>query len=622
MRYPTVRKYKPPWQRPNWKRSTSPDYDLEYSSDVSQTSSSDDDGHVEDDCMPEEEEAAEEAYDYPIPAGHGDIRVLRLLPGKDTDPIRVELHLKAMSTNPEYMAISYAWGDRNAQRTVICEDKDIQVPMSLHRALAHLRHSVDAVDLWADAISINQEDEVEKGCQVQQMRTIFMKAKKVIVWLGPDNRQVAKSVLQTLDAMAKQEFETAPAPEDLFWRDAERLFRRHWFRRLWCLQEIVLAAEAEILWGMERVPWKTVAETATWVHSCPVQLFQNMAQSGVNNAHTMHMLAEGLKQGKHTSFLELLALAWQFKSTDSRDSVYGIQGIPTTDTDPSLGNLLVLPDYTKEVADVHLDCATQIVQRTRSLRLLSHVQAWKESRYDTATNSLPSWVPRWNKYILPMLVPSEQISCFNASVHLPALPPLIEQCTLLTKGLKVSPIKHASTTWNLNHGSRKISWLIKEAWEDQMRFSVSPKDENDRLKVLCLVLTAGKDWNGVPVDDIQQHVADFWAYLCKEKISDVEGLSMAPRAEGGDSYRFYLALRNACQERSLFYTESGLCGLGPPSIGGDEGDIVSILCGSHMPIILRPVENGYKVIGEAYVHGIMYGEASRDDMELEDFAMN
>lgn len=523
MRYPTLRKYKPPWQRPHWKRSTSPDYDLDYSSNISQTSSSDDDSHGQDEGIPEE--AAEEAYVYPGPAGDGDIRVLRLLPGQDTDPVRVELHHRAMSTNPEYMAISYAWGDRSAQRTVVCEDKDIQVPMSLHRALAHLRHPVDAIDLWADAISINQADDVEKGCQVQQMRNIFMRAKKVIVWLGPDNRQVAKGVLQTLNAIAKQEFETAPGPEDLFWRDVERLFKRHWFRRLWCLQEIVLAAEAEVMWGTERVPWKAVAETATWVHSCPVQLFRNMAQAGVNNAHTMHMLAEGLKHGKHTSFLELLALAWQFKSSDSRDSVYGIQGIPTTDTDPSLGNLLVLPDYTKAVADVHLQCATQIAQRTRSLRLLSHVQAWKESPSNTtATNNLPSWVPRWHKYIQPMLVPSEQVSSFNASVHLPASPPLIEQCTLHAKGMKVSPIKHASLTWNLDHGGAKMRWLIKGAWEDQMQFSVAPKDENDRLNVLCLVLTAGKDWNGVPIDDVQQHVADFWAYMFKEKISDVEGL--------------------------------------------------------------------------------------------------
>lgn len=97
---------------------------------------------------------------------------------------------------------------------------------------------------------------------------------------------------------------------------------------------------------------------------------------------------------------------------------------------------------------------------------------------------------------------------------------------------------------------------------------------------------------------------------------------MAPRAEGGYSYRFYLAFRNACQERSLFYTESGLWGVGPDSIDEDQGDVVCILCGSPMPIILRPKGDGYKVIGEAYVHGIMYGEAFRDDMELEDFAIN
>jgi hypothetical protein len=39
------------------------------------------------------------------------------------------------------------------------------------------------------------------------------------------------------------------------------------------------------------------------------------------------------------------------------------------------------------------------------------------------------------------------------------------------------------------------------------------------------------------------------------------------------------------------------------------GDLVCLILGCAAPIVLRPVENHYKVLGEAYVPGIMYGEA-------------
>ena len=50
------------------------------------------------------------------------------------------------------------------------------------------------------------------------------------------------------------------------------------------------------------------------------------------------------------------------------------------------------------------------------------------------------------------------------------------------------------------------------------------------------------------------------------------------------------------------------------SITGDE---VWILNGCMTPFILRRTERGHLLVGECFVHGIMYGEAIEQDMGIE-----
>jgi len=61
--------------------------------------------------------------------------------------------------------------------------------------------------------------------------------------------------------------------------------------------------------------------------------------------------------------------------------------------------------------------------------------------------------------------------------------------------------------------------------------------------------------------------------------------------------------------RQLFVTHRGYMGLA--SKGVKEGDLVTVLLGGDMPFLLRKREEGSSLqfIGEAYVHGLMYGEA-------------
>ncbi|PLB39822.1 uncharacterized protein BDW47DRAFT_102483 [Aspergillus candidus] len=60
--------------------------------------------------------------------------------------------------------------------------------------------------------------------------------------------------------------------------------------------------------------------------------------------------------------------------------------------------------------------------------------------------------------------------------------------------------------------------------------------------------------------------------------------------------------------RRVLRTRNGYIGLAPP--GAQKGDQVVLLEGGRVPYLLRKVDDeSYKLVGECYVHGIMYGEA-------------
>jgi hypothetical protein len=86
--------------------------------------------------------------------------------------------------------------------------------------------------------------------------------------------------------------------------------------------------------------------------------------------------------------------------------------------------------------------------------------------------------------------------------------------------------------------------------------------------------------------------------------------------------RFRLATEKAVTHRRLFLTTTGCIGLAGQSVAVD--DEVWIVAGLTTPVVLRRSQDGrFKWMGEAYVHGIMQGEAVRSgrlrfhDIDLE-----
>ncbi|PQE13235.1 heterokaryon incompatibility -domain-containing protein [Rutstroemia sp. NJR-2017a BBW] len=112
----------------------------------------------------------------------------------------------SLEEKPTFDALSYEWGPESTNNSdVFVDKKRFIIRENLWLFLKRLRaFSESARVIYADAICINQRDNEEKGRQVALMSEIYMRAKKVLIWLG-EHDQYSELVFGTHfeDAVAK-----------------------------------------------------------------------------------------------------------------------------------------------------------------------------------------------------------------------------------------------------------------------------------------------------------------------------------------------------------------------------------------------------------------------------------
>jgi hypothetical protein len=107
---------------------------------------------------------------------------------RESDPLRCQLKTVDMSSNPQYIAISYTWQGIYRSQPLILNGKLMHITVSLEQALYHFRLLFPSdTPFWIDALCINQEDNEEKSTEIQRMLSIYKAATRVVVWLGPSN---------------------------------------------------------------------------------------------------------------------------------------------------------------------------------------------------------------------------------------------------------------------------------------------------------------------------------------------------------------------------------------------------------------------------------------------------
>ena len=141
-----------------------------------------------------------EYYELPTPRS---IRLLTIDYCDSDGTLHCSLGTALLDDLPEFIALSYAWGDGEATKSISINGCQFNVKPNLHNFLMTVAsRRLCGESLFVDAICINQCDKAEKQSQIPLMRDIYGNASKVIAWLGPADGLLSKDFSDCKNALA------------------------------------------------------------------------------------------------------------------------------------------------------------------------------------------------------------------------------------------------------------------------------------------------------------------------------------------------------------------------------------------------------------------------------------
>ena len=534
--------------------------------------------------------------------------------------------------------------------------------------------------LWVDAVCINQSDIEERGHQVKLMRRIYKNATRVLIWIGEDiqfnnghgSKSAAATAFQILDdiyyhmnvkyAMAARPTEArtiearpgVKAPGIKFilskraspvtkgyklikndetgrarprfnrtWRAVEQFFMSPWFGRQWIVQEVVVAKEAVVIWGHEKIEWHRVGEVANWMKIDYPPRRRQLIAGAYNASYVYYLTMESKTANRFHPFLSVVVSAWNSQASDPRDKIYAMLGLPNSDSDPDKGELFLEPDYTLTTGEVYTAFARRVLEKERTLRLFSAVQ-----HHPYASITTPSWVPQWRPSTTEPLVPIGSVTNRMPDYSLPDQSIFtVDQDLLTLRGRTLGRIIGDSVIIPPHQQAVNISSQYLENLMVSIENILAVQDmrlDLPRLKVLCWTLTVGRG------NDLWASHVNHWDTFqvlwleARKAFAAGDWRLIGQYGESMDEYgnemlqpAIHNFLGSATHGRRVFVTSKGLIGLGPAALQPE--DVVVVLFGGFTPFVLRKVEDYYLLVGECYVHGKMDGiEEWEDEGEVEE----
>jgi hypothetical protein len=199
------------------------------------------------------------------------IRLLKLDRNYPFLEASAELISCTLQDAPPYHAISYAWthGPQDL-RTLKLNGMKLLVRGNVHDILVRCSSFYEPQLIWIDSICIDQGKLSEKTLQVRKMRDIYSKAAHVLVCLGNGPAYLAQDLMRELKLVRQSFGETYLVGHvmgfinrrktDIYLRARVKalqdLLQHPWFRRIWVVQEFVVAQQVTICHGRQSIPWQ------------------------------------------------------------------------------------------------------------------------------------------------------------------------------------------------------------------------------------------------------------------------------------------------------------------------------------------------------------------------------
>ena len=570
------------------------------------------------------------------------IRVLDLAPGTWDEPINCSLRTVHLDDDdPRYEAISYAWGDSNDRKPVICNGCAITTTRSLFEALQRFRHAKTTRTLWADALCINQADDDEKTLQVRLMSFIYTKAVRVLVWLQHDDDRVVKESLDAICRFVSNEdcfirlggIDRVPQPTpNIFyrWLDVEvtsvsemessaitdaaidaldLICGSPWFGRGWVVQEVALSTSASVFWGHGEIDfeWLGVASNAVTLD------YVWRASPSVHKCFYLFLVSRSSRRSDYPRqcFLELVDTTTGLAFNEPKDRIYGLLGLKTFECDLADGQSFIDPDYNIITMECYRRVAAKLLCEWHDLRVLS----WKRSVPQSDKDWL-SWVPDWNE---DSTVPFAEFD--NDGIQQKDISGLVQisetsfgglQCIEIS-GFKVDTMDREIEEYVTLLGFEKADGChVLEAFQALLR----------RLEHVygqqCLAFTFGNSQRALTLDPVRitNLLSEYDAFMGRDFVQDIYSPVGAYVDDRNDPFipsadRFAGKYSDDGFDRCLFVTSTEMLGIGPRAM--TPGDVVVVLHGGQLPLVLRPADNGlWRLVGECYLYDVNEGRVHRE----------
>jgi hypothetical protein len=515
----------------------------------------------------------------------------------------------------QYEALSYVWGERGNERTIYINGTEHRIRNNLYHALVNLRLPDRKRTLWIDAICIDQSSNDERNYQVAQMRYIYSGATNVIIWLGQQSKNLGvDTALEFFEKNAVHQERHNKDPVEIRKQadDDDRtiwavttLLSSSWFSRIWTVQEWVLARSTTVHCGKTYISGDAVHYV---VHN---HLYNDITLQQSFELFSRPIRMVQAIQNDQLGFLSILSETRYRHATDPRDKIYGILALL-----PESEATLFMPDYSMPIEELLESWARAWVSSSENLDILSHIVPYKASMLD-----IPSFAPDWTMELTGDNSDTTNLAQYwplrNRRLHMYSASKGTStsiQSTpgkLYTRGSLVDTIRDiGECSYMAANWATETYKLAGMAISDHQSEASVAKNREAYLLTLC----GGLEWDPSRTKDARRHTSQDTSMI--EKMFQ---LGDECEDETEEMREFTNLHYGVAAGRYFAVTEKRRLSLVP--MAAVMGDSVALLAGASVPIVLRRCIDGYKVIGDAYVHGIMDGEAWPIEGELEEIVL-
>jgi hypothetical protein len=460
-----------------------------------------------------------------------------------------------------------------------------------------------------------------------------------------------------------------PLSHSKFWSCMRRFWRRRYFQRAWIIQELALAKTVTAKCGSHTMDWEHIHRTSWfltvsgWTESLNARTSVPTERWYSNHALPLYIGAtkKWVESENARAFLYALVRARRFQCADLRDKVYAVLGLCANYTE---GKSRLRPIYgDRSVANTYIATAIQILEDVDDLLLLAQV----EGKDYQIVDGLPSWVPDWS-CARGLGLGLVGYTRFTAASDLTKSVQINEQNMMLTlRGLQLDTVIQIGETKDSALRPSKRAYHYFPGWLSILS-SLAPiyhtgQPKNEVFWRTLITDTASHIPLPARHPAAEEYVfafrgwltriIDHWLRATKKTAEEEDYLKCLMELASGDlcqtlpgtaeseqptsntimdsSYEStasrngdlpdaddYAAIFNHSCSTRLIRTSSNYLGLATTSVR--EGDTVWIISGSRVPLVLREAgpTNTYSLVGGAYIHGLMRGEALSGNDTLVD----